>query len=279
MSMADVRTLRTRVAREGRAVVRERDQFGYVLILIVGTIILRAWAGDTSIGIFLSVVLGGLTLAFILHTCGVHRRLLIAVETFIVFAIIVSGLGLVLGSANDGHQLAGLFGIAIAFGAPVAIVRRIGTAPVITFRVVLGALAIYLLFGLAYSYLYAFIPWLQGEPFFTQTDAPTSTIYLYFSYITMATVGYGDYTPATDLGKMLAVSQALLGQLYLVSVVAVIVGNIGQVRRSLRAIAPSLATEAGTDEPDAGGMAAEQNGDRPDPGNGPAPDSGDRPAP
>jgi hypothetical protein len=235
MTRADLRRLRARIAAHLRSIVRERDQFGYVLVLIIVTIILRAWAGDTKIGLFLSLVLGGLTLAFILHTCGVHRRLLVSVEAFIVFATILSGLGILVGSPNDGHQVAGLFGLSIAFLAPIAIVRRVGTAPVITFRVVLGALAIYLLFGLAYSYLYAFVQWLQGEPFFNQTADPTSTIFLYFAYITMATVGYGDYTPATDLGRMLAVSQALLGQLYLVSVVAVIVGNIGQVRRPLRA--------------------------------------------
>jgi len=235
MTRADLRRLRARIAAHLRSIVRERDQFGYVLVLIIVTIILRAWAGDTKIGLFLSLVLGGLTLAFILHTCGVHRRLLISVEIFVVFATILSGIGILVGSPNDGHQVAGLFGLSIAFVAPVAIVRRVGTAPVITFRVVLGALAIYLLFGLAYSYLYAFVQWLQGEPFFNQTSDPTSTIFLYFSYVTMATVGYGDYTPSTDLGRMLAVSQALLGQLYLVSVVAVIVGNIGQVRRPLRA--------------------------------------------
>ncbi len=128
--------------------------------------------------------------------------------------------------------MAGLFGLSIAFLAPFAIVRRVAKAPVITFRVVLGALSIYLLFGLAYSYLYGFVQWFQGEPFFNQTADPSSAIYIYFSYITMATVGYGDFTPATDLGRMLAVSQALLGQLYLVSVVAVIVGNIGRTRRS-----------------------------------------------
>ncbi len=231
MDGVSVRALRTRLSAESRAVVQERDQFGYVLGLIVVTIILRAWAGDTAFGLFLSVALGGLTLAFILHTCGVHRRLLITVEIIVVFAVLASGLGILAGSQNDGHQVAGLFGLSIAFLAPLAIVRRIARAPVITFRVVLGALAIYLLFGLAYSYLYAFVQYIQAQPFFNQTPTPSSTIYLYFSYITMATVGYGDYTPATDLGRMLAVSQALLGQLYLVSVVAVIVGNIGQVRR------------------------------------------------
>jgi hypothetical protein len=224
-------TVRARIRHELHAMVAERDQFGYVLVLIVATLVLRAWAGDTRLGLFFSVALGGITLAFILHTCGVHRPLLLAVEAFVVFAIVITGISLILGSDTDGHQLAGLFGLSIAFAAPAAIIRRVGQAPVITFRVVLGALAIYLLFGLAFSYLFGFVAFLQGTPFFNQTDAPNSAIYLYFSYITMATVGYGDFTPATDLGRMLAVTEALLGQLYLVSVVAIIIGNIGRVRR------------------------------------------------
>ncbi len=231
MTMAAARDLRARASAEFRAVVGQRDQFGYVLILIIAALVLRAWAGDTRLGLFVSVVLGGITLAFILHTCGVHRRLLISVETFVVFAIAMTGISLVLGSETDGHQIAAVFGLSIAFLAPLAIVRRVARAPVITFRIVLGALAIYLLFGLAYSYLYGFTAVAQGTPFFVQTATPTSAIYVYFSYVTMATVGYGDYTAATELGKMLAISQALLGQLYLVSVVAVIVGNIGRVRR------------------------------------------------
>jgi Ion channel len=43
-------------------------------------------------------------------------------------------------------------------------------------------------------------------------------------------LGYGDLTAAGDLGRMLAVTEALLGQLYLVTVVAVVIGNIGRER-------------------------------------------------
>jgi Ion channel len=43
-------------------------------------------------------------------------------------------------------------------------------------------------------------------------------------------VGYGDLTARTDVGRMLAVSEALIGQLYLVSVVALLVSNIGRSR-------------------------------------------------
>ena len=50
----------------------------------------------------------------------------------------------------------------------------------------------------------------------------------------MATVGYGDYTAGGNVGRMLAVSEALYGQLYLVSVVAILVGNLGRKRPQLQ---------------------------------------------
>ena len=51
---------------------------------------------------------------------------------------------------------------------------------------------------------------------------------MYFSYVTLTTVGFGDLTASTSAGRMIAVSEALSGQLYLVSAVALLVGNIGR---------------------------------------------------
>ncbi len=127
-----------------------------------------------------------------------------------------------------GHTAAGLIGLLLAFAAPVIILRRILSSPTITVRLVLGALAIYLLVGLTYAYLYPVIGVLSNEPFFLQTPAPAAIDYLYFSYVTLTTVGYGDFTAATSAGRMFAVSEALVGQLYLVSAVALLVGNIGR---------------------------------------------------
>ena len=53
---------------------------------------------------------------------------------------------------------------------------------------------------------------------------------LYFSFVTITTVGYGDFTAATDLGRSLAITEALIGQIYLVTVVAAIVGGLGARR-------------------------------------------------
>jgi hypothetical protein len=53
---------------------------------------------------------------------------------------------------------------------------------------------------------------------------------MYFSFITMATVGYGDLTPQGSLGRALAVTEGLFGQIYLVTAVAALVGNLGRTR-------------------------------------------------
>jgi len=56
----------------------------------------------------------------------------------------------------------------------------------------------------------------------------TRAVRLYFSFVTLATLGYGDYSPTGDVGHMLAVLEALIGQLYLVTVVAIVVTRIGK---------------------------------------------------
>jgi hypothetical protein len=88
---------------------------------------------------------------------------------------------------------------------------------------VLGALCIYLLFALLFAGLHqtlaAFIPaYLNGT-----ADPPEPADLLYFSVITLSTVGFGDITPAADAAKAVTVLEALVGQLYLVSVVAGVV--------------------------------------------------------
>jgi voltage-gated potassium channel Kch len=91
---------------------------------------------------------------------------------------------------------------------------------------VLGALCIYLLIGMFYTFGYGAIAALESGPLFAQGTEGTPSIRLYFSIVSLATVGYGDYTAATDLGRTVAASEGLLGQIYLVTVVAVIVSRL-----------------------------------------------------
>jgi voltage-gated potassium channel Kch len=76
-----------------------------------------------------------------------------------------------------------------------------------------------------FSFVDSAVAQLSTEAYFRSEPVPERSDFLYFSYITLSTVGYGDLVPATDLGRMLAVSEALVGQIYLVTVVALIVAN------------------------------------------------------
>lgn len=221
---------RTRRARLDDSFRRE-DDFGIVLILILATIISLA-AADGPIGQLLSVTLSGGTLLFVLHTAGSRRHTYRIAAVIVTLAIVGTALAVVLGDPDVGRSAASLVGLLLAVVAPLVILRRILTAQTITLRLVLGALAIYLLFGLAYAYLFPLVATITHAPFFVQTTTPQSIDYAYFSYTTLATIGYGDFTAATSVGRMVAVSEGLVGQLFLVSAVALLVGNIGRTLRT-----------------------------------------------
>jgi voltage-gated potassium channel Kch len=74
---------------------------------------------------------------------------------------------------------------------------------------------------------------ISGTNFFTTHHAGRDD-FLYFSFSTLTTTGYGDVVAATNLGRSLAITEALIGQLYLVTVVALIISNMRPVRTRSR---------------------------------------------
>jgi hypothetical protein len=227
--------------------LEERDDYGLVLVLILATIFTLA-LGQGQAGQFISVCLSGFTLLFVLHTSDARRRSYRGASVIVAIAIVGTGFGLLFG-ADDGTAAAGLIGLLLAFAAPVVILRHIFDSPIITVRLVLGALSIYLLLGLTYAYLYPVIAHFQDGQFFVQTTTPGAVDFVYFSYVTQTTVGYGDFTAATSVGRMVAVSEALVGQLYLVSAVALLVGNIGRsIVRGPASTGVKMEPESATDD-------------------------------
>jgi hypothetical protein len=221
-----------------RMALARTDDYGIALLLILATIIVLAAAWGPMAEL-ISVALTGGTLLFIMHTSDVRGPAFRLAAFFVGLAVL--GAATELAFDTDAYALtASLFGLVLAVVAPLVIVRRMAMSPTITFRLVLGALAIYLLIGLAYSYLFPVIARFSGQPFFVETTTPGSAIYLYFSYTTLATIGFGDFTAATNLGRMITVSEGLVGQLYLVSVVALLVGNIGRAMRQVAPATPNL---------------------------------------
>jgi uncharacterized membrane protein len=118
--------------------------------------------------------------------------------------------------------LAGLLTIATILTVALGIIDQ-GEANV---KAVTGAVCVYVLIGLLFVFLYGLIAVLSSGDFFAQGTDGTRSLRLYFSFVTLATLGYGDYTPAHELGRTLAIVEALFGQLYLVTVIAVLVSRM-----------------------------------------------------
>ena len=111
----------------------------------------------------------------------------------------------------------------------VVIVLSVITKGEVNRQSITGAVCVYLLLGMIFLFVYGVIATLGDGPFFAQGTDGTRALRVYFSYVTLATLGYGDYTPAGNLGHALAVVEALLGQLYLVTVVALLVARMRPV--------------------------------------------------
>ncbi|MBO0746573.1 MAG: hypothetical protein J2P43_16255 [Candidatus Dormibacteraeota bacterium] len=220
-----LRALRGWVAR----LVGGKDRYGVVLVLIIVLIVVLAsgqdqvWTRPGGLGLVSAVLL------YTLVTSGARRRLIVFVLVALALVFALSILeAAVYGTSVPG--LADLFMLLLVVITQVVIARRVVTHPVIEFNTIAGALCIYLLVGFCFATIFRLIPAFGGGPFFTTPHAGTLD-YLWFSYVTQTTVGYGDLIPRTGLGKMLAVTEALLGQIYLVTIVALLVGNIGRPRR------------------------------------------------
>jgi hypothetical protein len=113
----------------------------------------------------------------------------------------------------------------------IGVVRSLRKYGAVTVQAVLGALCLYLLAGMFFAFIYGAVNNLGGDPFFANGVDATPARSVYFSFATLTTVGYGDLTARTDVGHTLAVTEALLGQLYLVTVVSVGVANLVPRRR------------------------------------------------
>ena len=199
------------------------DRYGVLFLLIVTSMLLTA-ANTDWLRIVAVVMLGGTVLfAFLAARAG--RRAWRFAIILIPIAVVLGIVGL-LDDARGAQLTAAIVSVILPIAAIGVLGRRIVKEQLVSGRTVLGLLSIYLLIGMTFSALYVTIAVASHEPFFAQTNDAQPVDFTYFSYITIATVGYGDLTPANPLPRMLAAIEGLTGQLYLVTVVAVAVSRV-----------------------------------------------------
>jgi hypothetical protein len=186
---------------------RAEYRFGLVLILLLANFMVLM-AGSTQRWVRpLSVALSGATLLAALFAANVAPRLRHA-ATICVAVAFVASLSLVAigGRASDGGQ--GLLNAGLVIVAPIAIAHSAYRRRVVDMQTIMASLCMYVLFAMWWAFVFIAIGSLGSTPFFVQQAHPTSADYLYFSFITQLTVGYGDLTAATDLGRACSVLDA-----------------------------------------------------------------------
>ena len=129
-----------------------------------------------------------------------------------------------LGGGDRAYGTIVILASILVLASPIAIGWRILHHSKVTTQTVLGALCIYVLIGLVFANADYGVQLVSGNSFFAQSGHHGPADFAYFSYITMATVGYGDLSPATGLPRTNAVLEALMGQIFLVVLVARLVG-------------------------------------------------------
>jgi Trk-type K+ transport system membrane component len=205
-------------------------RYGVCLMLILSSIVVQIAAPDTEGGRVLVVVLYGLTLISAMRAAD-SPRVLVRIARVVVVVLILASAGLSLGTPDVGEHATRITTLILVVIAPVVIVRgliRHGLEEgVVTVQTMFGVLCLYLLLGLAFASTYNVVGALEAAPFFVEGKNTTSN-FLFFSFSTMTTTGYGNLIPAEGPGKALATLESLLGQVYLVTVVATIVGNLGR---------------------------------------------------
>jgi hypothetical protein len=203
-----------------------RDAYGGLLVVVLLTVAGMGLGGNFEpVTIFLQSAM----LVFALYTADAPRPFRILATWFGAIGIIVS---LVHTTYHDRalESVGSFIGMGLSVAAAGTILKRVARNPLITASTVYAVLAVYLLVGNAFAYFDQGIASATGTPFFTGRTTVAPFDYLYFSFITISTVGYGDFTPATRIGQVLAATEAVIGQLYLVSVVGLVVGNFGRLR-------------------------------------------------
>jgi hypothetical protein len=208
----------------------------------------RFWATDRGLSIFLVMIVVVVFILPSLASLGITGRLF-----FDIFfsLLLISGIASMSGRRRVFVTLTGISMVALmvrwidSFNASplldvlnllatitavilfstVVLSQVLKKGPITAYRIQ-GAIAVYLLLGLAWAHTYDLIEYLSPGAFTgTITDSARFSSWMYFSFVTLATLGYGDITPMHPVARSLAVAEAITGQLYLAILIARLVSQ------------------------------------------------------
>jgi hypothetical protein len=230
---SDTESAVARAARGGDAVRAvpasvARQRYGLLFVATIASLGVQGALRPGGVQQVVVTALAGTTLLLAFRAANLRPRLVAFAGTLAVAALAVSVLRAAGGGVGDGAARA-MNAALVAMGPPavaVGVVRDLRASGRVRIQTVMGVLCFYTLVGMLFGFVYGTIDRLGGDPFFAGGQSATVSHCLYFSFTTLMTVGYGDFVARSDAGHTLAVFEALLGQIYLVTVVSLIVSNL-----------------------------------------------------
>jgi hypothetical protein len=215
-----------------RFAARIGDAFGLVLLLVIAIYVLGSLVSYRDWGGFAQATISGTCAVVALVSARAGHHL---VRWAVAFAAVAAALAAA-DALGGGSTLAGASALIVAALLAVAAGEVLGTVLTeseVGFRTILGAISVYVILGILFTYVYVAVDRLQAGAFFGQ---PTQTgDFLFFSITTLTTTGYGNLVPAAQPGRMLSGLEMLTGQIFLVTLIAGLVSlwrpGVGVARR------------------------------------------------
>jgi len=214
-----------------------RAGYQHLLVGIGFLYLLIILAPLERVGAPLRVAIAGVILIMAVRTkrwAGAWAMPSLAFATVLVAATIIA---VISGSATALTCVAQGSTAMLVIAAIAVLAGSVVTSGSVNASTVSGVLSIYLLLGLLFAALHSFFAALITNYLGGVGAHPTTSDTLYFSLVTLTTVGYGDIVPVANVARAIATIEALTGQLYLVSVVAVVVARFDPKPRRMAAAA------------------------------------------
>jgi hypothetical protein len=215
----------SRVAR-----LRASHSYGFVLIVVLCSVFVVALVPDGPVATTILVLIEAATLVTALWTSGVAELRSTPIAVLLVVAALAAIAAAFSGGSDSFKGALSVVNATLVATAIVVIARGALDQGEVNLQSLRAAISIYLLLGVFFVYVFGAAAAFDSGPFFAQGTDGTTALRFYFSFVTLATLGYGDYTPSENGGHLLAVAEAIIGQLYLVIVIALVVSNFGMTR-------------------------------------------------
>jgi hypothetical protein len=155
----------------------------------------------------------------------------------LVAPVIIIDIGIITMGAGDGLALVGAaFQTALLCFAAISILSHLLKTERVSIDTILGGVCVYLLIGESFAYICSIVELLKAGSYLEggrMLSIPPNVNHLlgrrpelsYFSFLTLTTVGFGDIVPVAPVARVFAILEALIGQIFLATFLAFLVGN------------------------------------------------------